>query len=1021
MCPLLHRRTIEIVEPVPSRIASTLSLLGVLLAVSVLHASLPPPVTHNYTARVWQTQDGLPQETVQAVAQTPDGFLWIGTTGGLLRFDGSRFVTFDRGNTPAFAENSVFTLATGRDGALWIGTEGGGLIRMKDGVFHHFGPAEGLLDGFVRNVLEDRRGVIWIGTDNGLFQLADASARSATRVDATPSIPPIAVHGLAEARDGTLWVGGSHLLAIRVGLVTPYPLVGQYSETRGKTILQTRDGTLWVGTVSGLQFLAPGASHFQRFPGISGTVRTLREISDGTLWIGTIGQGAYTLLGGHLSPVDPSKLPSKTVLSLFEDAERNIWIGTQAGVLRFSRSPVQLVSLPGTADSDFETLSPDRDGTLWVASTRLSHLVNGLAIPTSFPELAGARVRNVFRARDGAFWIGTDGRGLFRLGACAGCGPPLHYTTANGLTNNFIRAILEASNGDLWIATDEGVNRLSHGVLRAFTVADGLAYFSVRAILQDRAGDIWIGTDRGLSHIVPDHFGNARFVSDPATLALAGEKVWALHQTASRALWFGTRDNGLYRYLPGQSALTHYNAEQGLAASSVYSILEDLQHRFWIGGTGGVDVVSIDELERLAVDPHVYLSQRFFAVSAGGELSPLYGGTQPSGVITPEGDAWFPTTRGPVHFLAAEAESSAVPKVFLDQVLADGRTFPAARASPINLNADNRSLEITYGSILLGPQDAVQFQYRLDGFDHDWRYGSNRRVADYTNLPARRYTFRVRAFQGGSGQMTELSLPIVKRQYFFLTWWFLSLCVAMLASLVWWIHRQRLRRVQLAFNAVLDERARLAREMHDTLIQGCAGVSLLLEACSAEADDDSTQHELLDYARTQLASSIDEARQAVWDLRGQQSANFAETLLALTERLDRGSNIQIECHIEGESYPFHAFAMHEVAMASREAIYNALLHASPTRIDVRADFCGEVFNLVIADDGSGFESSGHAPAGHFGLLGIDERIKRLGGAVRVQSAVARGTTVYIQVPKSALAPGTIQRTQPETRISQLVP
>ena len=1004
-----HNRSVSGVISLIFRRKSTLALAltafsGMLCvqAQTIGPASAQP---ENYATRVWQTQDGLPQETVQAVAQTLDGFLWIGTTGGLLRFDGSHFVTFDRGNTPALKESSVFSLMTARDGTLWIGTEGGGLVRMRNGRFRQFGAAAGLMDGFVRCSLEGRLdGRIWIVTDDGLFQLPDRQAQRAIRVDGTVAIPAMAVHALAQTADGTVWVGGSRLVAIRGRVATEYPLVGEYSETRVKSILQTRDGAVWVGTVSGLQRLPPGAASFVRFDGVQGTVRTLRETTDGTLWIGTIGQGAYMLHDGRLSvvgaqPDEYLKLPSKTVLSLFEDAERNVWMGTQAGVVRFSRSLVQLVPLPNASDSDFETISQDQNGALWVAGTRLSHLVNGVATPTNFEGLHGARVRNVFRAKDGTLWIGTDGRGLFHLGQGA---PAEQYTTANGLTNNFVRGVIESKNGDLWIATDEGVSRLSHAVFRNFRVQDGLVYFSVRMLLEDRAGGLWIGTDRGLSHLVGD-----QFVQDAATQALAGEKAWALNQSASGALWIGTRDNGLYRYVPGATSTTHYTTEQGLASNSVYAILEDRRGRFWMSGENGVAVISIADLEKLASAPQTHLSQRFFPVSEGGELTPLYGGTLPAGAMTPEGNAWFPTSKGPVQFLTNRTDSSAVPKVFLDNVVADGRTVSMQSGSvgpgPVTLDANNRSLEIAYGAILLGPQDAVQFQYKLDNFDRDWRYGSNRRVADYTNLPAGRYTFRVRAFQDGSGRLTERTLTIVKRQFFYRTWWFLSLGVAVLALVIWWVHRQKLRRLETAYQATLDERARLAREMHDTLIQGCAGVSLLLEAASAGgAGNNTAQVELLDYARTQLAAAIDEARQAVWNLRRRESQDFGAMLQRLAERLGRSSHIAIECEVEGEAYDFHSGAMHEIAMASREAIYNALLHANPTRIAVRASFGEDEFALSVEDNGAGFDSFGHPPEGHFGLIGIKERIRRLGGSVRVTSAVTRGTEVYIRVPRAAV-------------------
>jgi ligand-binding sensor domain-containing protein/signal transduction histidine kinase len=952
----------------------------------------------NYTARIWQTRDGLPQETVQAVAQTPDGFLWIGTTGGLLRFDGSRFETYERENNRAFQENSVFSLMTGRNGTLWIGTEGGGLIRMEADRFRRFGIRDGLTDEFVRTEIEDPDGNLWIGTDQGLFQLPKTSADHVMRIDNTTAIPAMAVHAMAMARDGTLWVGGSRLIGIRNGKATDYPLIGEYSETRVKSILQTEDGTVWVGTVSGLQRLQPEADRFERFPKVQGTVRALRETRDGTLWIGTIGKGAYTLRDGKLSVVaggtnDP-KLPSKTTLSLFEDAQGNVWMGTQAGLVRFSRSSVELVSLPDASDSDFETISADRDGSLWVAGTGLTHLLDKTAIPTTFPALHGARVRNVFRAQDGTLWIGTDGRGIFRLGPGNSA---VQFTTANGLVNNFIRGIVQSRQGDLWIATDEGISRWSHGGFRSFTVQDGLVYFSVRTMIEGRNGDLWIGTDRGLSHLVGEHF-----TQNAATRALAGEKVWALNETTAGVLWIGTRDHGLYRFDSGSNRMEHFTTEQGLASNSVYEIIQDKKGRLWMSGANGVATVSIADLERLAQDPHAYVGQRFFAVSTGGELTPLYGGTMPAGTITPDGNIWFPTSKGPVEFLANDAESSTVPRVFLDQILADGRTL-RPQSGAIVLPAGNRDLEFSYGSILLGPQDDVQFQYKLEGFDSDWRLGSNRRVADYTNLPAGPYTFRVRAFQGG-GPLTERAQPILKRQYFFLTWWFLSCCVLVLAWMAWWIHRQKLRRVQAAFQAVLEERARLAREMHDTLIQGCTGVSLLLEAASNEAGlSASREVELLDYARTQLAASIDEARQAVWNLRGQESTDLGETLKTLAERLDRSSNVSVEYSVSGKAHGFRQAAIHEIGMASREAIYNALLHANPTRIDVRAIFGTDEFCLTVVDNGSGFEISNHAREGHFGLKGIEERIHGLGGSVSVTSETGRGTSVAIRVPRAAVS------------------
>jgi len=970
-------------------------------------------VSENYTSRSWQTQDGLPEQTVQAFAQTSDGYLWVGTSGGLLRFDGSRFVTYERGNTPAFLQNSVFSLKTSRDGSLWIGTEGGGLIRGFRGQFERISVADGLTDGFVRTVLEDRQGIIWIGTDNGLFQLANAKATHVTRVDGTPQIPALTVHSIAEARDGTVWVGGSRLIAFAPGSgplnqrVSNFALKGEYGETLVKSILQTLDGVIWVGTVSGLQRMMPGASEFQRVGGIHSTVRSMRETGtplDDTqeksrqqraLWIGTIGQGAFIWRDGLLSPApEAPEFPSRTVLSLFEDAESNMWMGTQVGMLRFSHSPIHLVPLPNASDSDFETVTADRDGSMWVGSTYLSHVVNGSAIPFVFPELHGARVRNVFRDNSGALWLGTDGQGLFWLKSGS---PTRQFTSENGLVNSFIRAIVQARNGDMWIATDGGVSRFSGGAFHNFRMQDGLAYSSVRSIVEDREGQIWIGTDRGLSMLRGDVF-----VQNAATIALRAEKVWAIHQSESNALWFGTRDGGLYRFANDQ--LAHYTTEQGLASNSIYSILEDAQGRFWISGARGVSSISIVELENPRETVHGYLSQRLFGISETGGLSALYGGTQPAGAITANGNVWFPTSKGPIYFTTRNIDQFVVPRVFIDQVAADGRKTPLG--SEIRLPAGSANLEIDFGAILLGPQDAVQFQYLLQNFDPDWRFAGTHRAALYTNLPAGSYTFRVRAFQGGAEQYTETTLTVRKDEYFYRTWWFLSLCIAFIVMVVAVSHYLRLRRVRAAFQAVLEERARVAREMHDTLIQGCTGVSLLLEAC-ASANDGEVRAELVDFARTQLASSIDEARQALWNLRGTYSASLAENLEKLAQRTERGSATDVRCSIEGEPYELQSAPMHEIMMVSREAIYNALLHANPTRIDLQAHFGKDEFALRIVDDGSGFEVS-HITDGHYGLVGIHERIKRLGGTVRVESGPTVGTEISIVIPRAS-----IERTQKE--------
>jgi ligand-binding sensor domain-containing protein len=409
-----------------------------------------------YTERTWQMQDGLPEQIVQAFAQTADRYLWIGTTGGLLRFDGERFALYDRENTPAFRDNNIFCLTVTADNTLWIGTEGGGLIRYRDGLFQSVTPRNGLTNAFVRGVQQDSNGVVWVGTDDGLFRTQGTQLE---RFDGRNGLPAIAVHALYEDRRDGLWVGGSRLLRLEGASIVEYKLPGEASQNRVKSIVETEDGTIWVGTVSGLQRMRPGARREARFETVhevAGTIRFLRETSDGRLWIGTIGHGMYIYAHDRFFSVTaPRRLPSNTVLNLFEDAEKNIWVGTQAGMLRLSKTPVTTVSLPDAADSDAETVYQDTNGDVWIAAANLFRYHDGKPIPQDFPGLSGVRIRNVFRDRAGTLWIGTDGRGIYHQTKDR----MLHYTTDQGLVNNFIRAFLQSRDGGIWIATDEGVRR----------------------------------------------------------------------------------------------------------------------------------------------------------------------------------------------------------------------------------------------------------------------------------------------------------------------------------------------------------------------------------------------------------------------------------------------------------------------------------------------------------------------------------------------------------------------------------
>ena len=344
--------------------------------------------------------------------------------------------------------------------------------------------------------------------------------------------------------------------------------------------------------------------------------------------------------------------------------------------------------------------------------------------------------------------------------------------------------------------------------------------------------------------------------------------------------------------------------------------------------------------------------------------------------------------------------------------MADG--FQVLPDPKVSLGPDTAKLELHYGVVLLRSQERVRFRYMLQGFDKDWNEATEDRVAHYTNLPAGHYKFRVAAFEmNNPDEIAETSLDVVQRPHFYRTFWFLSICMISLAAVVWSIHKFRLRQLSARFRAVLYERNRLAREMHDTLIQGCVSVSALLEAhfslgqAEAEADTDA-KHDLLSCARTQLRTTIDEAREAVWNLRQTPSrpVSLGPLLRKMTEDVTKEFGIPVECRISGKPFELRQEIIHELLMVVREAIYNAVRHGHPNKVQLDINFEKNQCRLTVQDDGAGFDPDqlSFLPVGHYGLVGMRERVQRMGGKLVLHSQAGAGTEVSFRVPRTAVPP-----------------
>ena len=886
-----------------------------------------------------------------------------------------------------------------KDGTLWAGTEGGGLIRYKDGRFRVFGLAEGLANGFVRVIYEDKNRQLWVGTDTGLFRMLNESL---IRVDGQGGAPKMSVHAICEDREGRLLVGGRGLLILRGQEAMYYTSDESHADNSIRTIRQTADGALWIGAISGLRRLDQGVkgNPFTTPKILSGAnISVLLESREGQLWIGAYGQGLTRYQADRIVRFSaPSSLPHNNVLSLFEDRENNVWVGTQGGLLRLSPSAASTVTTADGAPQSINTIYQDPRGDLLAPALngKLFRAARQTLTPVRLPaSLSRMPVRNVFRDSSGALWLGTDGQGIARIDSAG----VARYTMKQGLVNDFIRAFCEDLHGAIWIGTDSGLSRFHQGAFQNFNIENGLAYGSIRALLLDRGGDLWVATDGGLSRLRA-----GRFVDDPSLERLRGQKVWSLHEDSEGKLWIGTHGAGLFLLRGGE--MTQFTTKTGLPSNKIHFIVEDAQGSLWMSGPSGIVAVSRRELESLSKQPAGQLAVRVYSTAEGLSTNQMNGGVQPAGALLASGELWFPSAKGAVRIKPGGPDRGSALPALIERVLADDRAAPFS--NNLSLDPGRGNLEIHYTAIRLRSPDRIRFKFRMEGFDQDWTDAWQRRVAYYTNLPAGNYRFRVVAYEiDDPRNASERSLSIEWRPHFYETAWFLALCALLSLAVAWLWYRLHVRNLRQRFAAVLEERNRLAREMHDTLIQGCAGVSALLEAASSARDvSPSISDELLDRARNEVRATVDEARLAVWNLRQGYGEGLAPAISQLTRRLGLESGIPIRFESSGAALDLGAESERSLLMIVREALQNALRHAAPKQVSVALSSDRRGLQVEIEDDGCGFDTSIiHSSNGqHYGLIGMREQAEKLGGRLILTSSPGKGTQVRLRVPLTKSPP-----------------
>jgi ligand-binding sensor domain-containing protein/rRNA maturation protein Nop10 len=835
-------------------------LLLVLAPVAGIHAQQvrgipldPRKAITQYVHAVWRTEQGLPQNSVRAILQTRDGYLWLGTQEGLVRFDGARFLVFDKKNTPGLRHSFVWSLLEDREGSLWIGTVGGGLSRLQNGRFTAFTTAEGLSNDYVRALHQDREGTLWIGTDSGVDLFRNGKLTHLAVGHALPTEP---IRAIEEDGQGAFWIGtdGGGLVRLEGDKATVFTTRQGLASDRVTSLLRDSAQRLWIGTLGGLNCFEAGAlTRFLAKDGLSGElVVALFQDREGSLWVGTDGGGINRFREGRWSAFTAKDgFSNDSVAAITQDREGSLWVGTDGGGLnRFEDGKFTTFAAKEGLSNDLAlSIQEDRAGSLWIGThggglnrLRAAKLpADPAATPASFSVLTvrdglpNDVVFSTLEDRAGRLWIGTDG-GLGRLEA----GKLSRLTTKDGLSSDRVRAILEDRHGVLWIGTDGGgVTCMEGRKLTPLTTKQGLSNDIVTSIYEDRDGAIWIATWGGLNRIVDGTI--TRFSTKDG---LAHDFVFSTYQDADGVFWIGTF-GGLSRLQDGK--FTTYTTKEGLFDDLVAETLEDGQGNLWMSCNKGISRVSRLDLNRLAAGQLKTVTSIAYGAADGMRSSECNAGFQPASWRTRDGRLWFPTVRGavvidPQHILTNDIP----PPVLVEDVLVDDHELPAS-PDP-RLPPGKQRFEFHYTALSFRAPEKIRFKYKLEGQDKDWVDAGARRTAYYTNIPPGPHRFRVMACnEDGVWNESGASYAFSLAPRFYETWWFYLVSTGVLAAGLWGAYRARVRHLterEAELLVLVDERTkdlRQAQEKISKLLESAPAASQSIAAWSRALAEDVAQ------------------------------------------------------------------------------------------------------------------------------------------------------------------------------------
>jgi len=783
----------------------------VVMAVALPAIALKPDrAISQYARRTWKLEDGLPNSVVRAVLSTDDGYIWIATYDGIARFNGDSFTVYDKRTLPELKRDTVLAFLKSRDGSLRIGTNGGGLARFRDGKLDEVVTlAQGLPSDVVTAICEARDGTVWVGTSGGVARVANGRATLA--FDDRNGLGSRSVLSMVESPDGTLWIGtrGGGLHSVRGGHMQRYTTADGLASDFIYSLMPDRDGSLLIGTGAGLSRMVGTKITSEPKVPVDQVTHILRD-SDGTLWIGTYANGLLRSANGHDFDRYSRKegLVNNSVRGIYEDAEHNLWVGTNGGLERFSPGRFVTFGVPeGISDPYTRCVFEDRDGAIWIGTAEgLNRIAGGkVTVFTTKDGLSSDYILSVTQAPDGTMWIGTP-TGLNHFAG----GHFQSFTEKDGLTSRSTRALFFDREGTLWIGTDSGITRYADGKFTAVSPSPKWRTTFIQAFAQGPDGSVRIGSDgEGIAE-----YRNGVFTTIDETNGLPDVHVLCLLADADGTQWIGTDSAGLIRLRNGRA--TRYTVGSGLRGDKIVQILDDGKGRLWFGGGRGIWSIERKQLDDYADGKRKSVDSTVFGYGDGMRNLQCNGSVYPSGIRARDGRLWFPTVDGVAtidpRVLAVKNERQ--PPVKVESVLIDGRVITAP--STVTVPPGGKQIEIRYAALTYVSPQRVEFRYQLEGFDSDWIRAESRRVAYYTGVPPGRYHFRVIAANAdGVWNRQGAALDVVLQPRFVQTVWFPIIVFLLLATSVWLFQQRRvyvMRRRENELVTLVDQRTRAIQE-----------------------------------------------------------------------------------------------------------------------------------------------------------------------------------------------------------------